>query len=85
MTTPHSSTIASSVDPKVRDYIEAKINEALRPIRDEIVVLNSAVLDARISNDTNSETVKSRIGSIEQILKLSRGRIEQIAAKLGDN
>ena len=54
MTTAHSRHHASQVDPTTREYINARINEELAPIRDDIEALRGALLALRETANFNS-------------------------------
>ena len=84
MTLADSKALASAIDPKVRDYIDAKIKEELSPIRDDLVAINIAISELRDADQQGRDTINAHVVKIQSIIKLSRSRVEQIAEKLGD-
>jgi hypothetical protein len=85
MTLASSKNLRSAIDPKVRDYIDAKLQEEISPIRDDLSDLSCAISEVRDADLAGRDTIGALVEKIHQVLKLSRGRVEQIAAKLGDN
>lgn len=77
-TLPNSSDIASHIDPALRDYIDARIAEALRPIVHEISSTNAQVarIMATIDKiDGNVSALNHRLASRdEEIINLRGGR-----------
>jgi len=84
MTLANSGTIASAVDPKVRDYVNARLKEELRPIKDDLIAIKIAISDVRAADERELADIKGLVVKIQSVLQLSRGRVEQIAEKLGD-
>jgi hypothetical protein len=84
MTLADSKALASAIDPKVRDYIDAKIKEELSPIRDDLYRLRIALLEVQEADVARGDTISAQVVKIQSIIKLSRSRVEQIAEKLGD-
>jgi len=81
MTNPvHSRHWASQVDASTREYINARIHEELKPIRDDIAALRSAILAARESLQRDMGDVAGRMANTEELLAMSASR----AAKLAD-
>lgn len=81
MTNPvHSRHWASQVDASTREYINARIHEELKPIRDDIAALRSAILAARESLQRDMGDVAGRMANTEDLLAMSANR----AAKLAD-
>ena len=81
MTNPvHSRHWASQVDATIREYINARIHEELKPIRDDIAALRSAILAARESLQRDMGDVAGRMANTEDLLAMSANR----AAKLAD-
>jgi len=81
MTNPvHSRHWASQVDASTREYINARIHEELKPIRDDIAALRSAILAARESLQRDMGNVAGRMANTEELLAMSASR----AAKLAD-
>ena len=84
MTLADSRALASAIDPKVRDYIDAKIKEELSPIRDDLLATKVAISELRDADQQGRDTINAHVVKIQSVLNLSRGRVEQIAEKLGD-
>ena len=81
MTNPvHSRHWASLVDANTREYINARIHEELKPMRDDIAALRSAILAARESLQRDMGDVAGRMANTEELLAMSASR----AAKLAD-
>lgn len=79
MTNPvHSRHWASQVDPTVREYINARINEETRPIRDDIEALRGALLSLRETANFNSGDLIGRLNNMEQLLSMSTTRIAKL-------
>ena len=84
MTLADSKALASAIDPKVRDYIDAKINEEIFPIRDDLDKLSGALLQVREADAVRCNTLSARISTVHELISLSRGRVERIAKELRD-
>lgn len=84
MTLTASKNLASAIDPKVRDYIDAKFKEEIIPIRDDLTALNGAILAVREADEQRCNTLSARIVTVHEIIKLSSGRVERLAKLLGD-
>lgn len=81
MTNPvHSRHWASQVDPTVREYINARINEETRPIRDDIEALRGALLSLRETAQFNAGDLIGRLNNMEQLLSMSTTRIAKLRA-----
>ena len=78
MTTAHSRHHASQVDPTTREYINARINEELAPIRDDIEALRGALLSLRETSNFNSGNLIGRLNNMEELLSMSSTRIAQL-------
>jgi hypothetical protein len=84
MTLADSKALASAIDPKVRDYIDAKIKEEISTIRDDLLAVKIAISELRDADQQGRDTINAHVVKIQSIIKLSRSRVEQIAEKLGD-
>ena len=78
MITAHSRHYASQVDPNTREYINARINEELAPIRDDIEALRGALLSLRETAQLNSGNLIGRLSNMEELLSMSTTRIAQL-------
>ena len=85
MTNPvHSRNWASQVDAVTREYINARINEELRPIRDDMDSLRGALLSLRETANLNSGNLIGRLNNMEELLSLSSTRIAQLRTLAND-
>ena len=79
MTNPvHSRHWASQVDVTTREYINARINEEMRPLRDDIEALRGALLSLRETANFNSGNLVGRLNNMEELLSMSSTRIAQL-------
>tara|TARA_B100000035_G_scaffold274950_1_gene251657 strand:+ start:1943 stop:2203 length:261 start_codon:yes stop_codon:yes gene_type:complete len=76
---PNSKLWETSVDSIVREYVNARIAEELKPIRDDIQALSSAISRTRESLQQDVGNVAGRITNAEDILQLSSSRIAMLA------
>ena len=78
MTKAHSSVLASRIEPHLRDYIDARINEEMKPMRDDI----AACLVALSSNNAASEIKlgeqTAKLNDIERVLNLPSYKIAKL-------
>ena len=84
MTLASSKNLRSAIDPKVRDYIDAKLKEEISPNRDDLSDLSCAISEVRDADLAGRDTIGALVEKIHQVLKLSKARVELIAEKLGD-
>ena len=84
MTLTNSKNLASAIDPKVRDYLDAKLREEFLPIRDDLKQLASAISAVREADQQRCDTLSARVTTVHEIIKLSKGRVERLAQLLGD-
>tara|TARA_B110000046_G_scaffold184092_1_gene221730 strand:+ start:570 stop:836 length:267 start_codon:yes stop_codon:yes gene_type:complete len=77
---PHSRVWASQVSPVTREFVNARINEELRPIRDDIEALRGALLSLRETANFSSGNLLGRLSNMEELLSLSSTRIAQLRA-----
>ena len=70
---------ASQVDETTREYIDARIHEELRPIRDDIQALFGAISRTRESLQRDMGDVAGRVTNAEDILAMSSTRVAQLA------
>ena len=78
MTNAHSSVWASQIDPNLREYIDARISEEIKPFRDDIEGLRGALLALRETANFNSGNLIGRLNNMEELLSLSSSRIAQL-------
>lgn len=70
---------ASQVDATTREYIDARIHEELKPMRDDIAALRSAILAARESLQRDMGDVAGRMANTEELLSMSASRASKLA------
>jgi len=81
MTNPaKSSAWASKVDAVVREYVNARINEELKPLRDDIAALRGAILVTRESLQRDMGNTAARVTNVEDLLSMSTKRVADLAA-----
>ena len=81
MTNPIASrNLASQVNAITREYIDARIHEELKPMRDDIEALHSAILAARESLQTDIGNVAGRMANTEELLEMSASRAARLAS-----
>tara|TARA_B100001093_G_scaffold515792_1_gene593000 strand:+ start:5774 stop:6034 length:261 start_codon:yes stop_codon:yes gene_type:complete len=78
MTKAHSSVWASQVDPAIREYIDAKISEEIKPFRDDIEGLRGALLALRETANFNSGNLIGRLNNMEELLSMSASRVAKL-------
>lgn len=80
MTNPvPSSNWASKIDAATREYIDARIHEELKPMRDDIEALHSAILQVRESLQRDFGDVAGRVTNAEDLIGMSSSRLAQLA------
>jgi hypothetical protein len=79
MTQPSSKVWATQVQPVVREYISAFLNEEIKPLRDDVAALRSALLSIRESGQSDVGQLTARVNDIEDLLKMSTSRIAKLA------
>lgn len=78
MTLANSKALASAIDPKVRDYIDAKLKEEISPIRDDLSDLLCAISEVREMSQYDAGNLIGRINNMEQVLMMSSAKIARI-------
>jgi len=79
MTNPVSSRHwASQVDATTREYIDARINEELKPLRDDIAAMRSALLVIREGGQTDVGQLTARVNDVEALLNMSTSRVAKL-------
>ncbi len=79
---PNSKLWETSVDSIIREYVNARLAEELKPIRDDIEALRSAISRTRESLQQDVGNIAGRVTNAEDILQMSSTRVAQLA-KLG--
>jgi len=81
MTNPvNSKHWASQVDAVTREYIDARIHEELKPMRDDIAALRVAILATRESLQRDMGNVAGRMSNTEELLEMSSSRAAKLAS-----
>jgi hypothetical protein len=81
MTNPvNSKHWASQVDAVTREYIDARIHEELKPIKDDIAALRVAILATRESLQRDMGNVAGRMSNTEELLEMSSSRAAKLAS-----
>ena len=81
MTNPVKSSVwASKVDAVVREYVNAKLNEELKPLRDDIAALRVAISRTRESLQRDMGDSVGRLTNVEDLLSMSTKRVADLAA-----
>lgn len=78
MTIASSKSFASQVDPRTREYIDARIREEIAPIRDDITSMRVALLGLREKQQAELGNMAGRLTNMEDLLSLSAARIAQL-------
>ena len=78
-----SSAWASKIDANTREYIDARLDEELKPIRDDIASLISAISQTRESLQRDLGDVSGRVTNAEDLIGMSGSRLAQLA-KMAD-
>ena len=81
MTNPvNSKHWASQVGAVTREYIDARIHEELKPIKDDIAALRVAILATRESLQRDIGNVAGRMSNTEELLEMSSSRAAKLAS-----
>ena len=81
MTNPVKSSVwASQVDAVVREYVNARINEELKPLRDDMAALRVAISRTRESLQRDMGDSAGRLTNVEDLLSMSTKRVADLAA-----
>lgn len=83
-TTVPSRNLASAMDPVTRDYVNAKISEELKPIRDDMVAVLEALSEMRTENEVSKGEHVARINMVEEVLELSGAKVAKIRQLMED-
>ena len=73
-----SNNFASKVEPVIREYANARINEELAPLRDDIATLKDAILRLRESLQADLGNVSGRMTSVETLVNMSTSRLAKL-------
>lgn len=77
MTKADSASLASFVDPKTREYIDAKISEALAPIQEEAAIAKSRAEAMSVNLHTLEGDMKGKMSKMDTKIatKMQGGRV----------
>ncbi len=84
MTKPHSSLLASRIEPQLRDYIDGRINEEMKPLRDDIAECLVALSNNRAATELSLGEQAAKLNDIEALLRLPSykiGKLLELAQK----
>lgn len=76
---PNSKLWESSVDSIIREYVNARLAEELKPIRDDIQALRGAISATRESLQRDMGNVSGRMTNAEDLLNMSTKRVADLA------
>lgn len=76
---PNSKLWESRVDSIIREYVNARLAEELKPIRDDIEALRSAISRTRESLQRDMGNVAGRMTNTEDLLNMSTKRVADLA------
>lgn len=74
----NSRVWASQVDSVTREYVNARINEELKPIRDDMAALRSALLGIREGSQGDVGQLTARVNDVEELLQMSSSRVAKL-------
>lgn len=74
-----SSAWASKIDTDTREYINARLEEELKPIRDDIADVIRAISQLRESLQRDLGDVAGRVTNAEDLIGMSGSRLAQLA------
>jgi len=73
-----SKVWATRVDSVIREYVDARLTEELRPIEDDIAALRGALLGIREASQSDIGQLTARVNDAEALLQMSTSRIAQL-------
>ena len=76
---PNSKLWETSVDSIIREYVNARLAEELKPIRDDIAALRGAISATRESPQRDMGNVSGRMTNAEDLLNMSTKRVADLA------
>jgi len=83
MTSPHSSVLASRIEPHLRDYIAAVVYEQTNPVKGDV----SGVMDAVLANNAalvaTIGELQARVNDLDALLKLPSYKIAKLLELAG--
>jgi len=83
MTRPHSSVLASRVEPHMRDYISAVVSEETTPIKGDVTGVMDAVLANNAALVATIGELQARVNDLDALLKLPSYKIAKLLELAG--
>ena len=74
----NSSVWATQVDAVIRDFVNARIHEELKPVRDDTEALRGALLRIREASQSDMGTLTARVNDAEELIKMSSWRVAKL-------
>lgn len=74
----NSRVWASQVDSVIREYVNARINEELKPIRDDMAAVRSALSVMRQGSQSDIGQLTARVNDVEELLQMSSSRVAKL-------
>lgn len=74
----NSSVWATQVDAVIRDFVNARIHEELKPVRDDTEALRGALLRIREASQSDMGTLTARVNDEEELIKMSSWRVAKL-------
>ena len=79
MANPVKSDVwATQVDNVIREYVNARIHEELKPVRDDNEALRVALLRIREASQSDIGTLTARVNDAEELIKMSSWRVAKL-------
>ena len=78
MTKPHSSVLASRIEPHLRDYIDARISEEMKPVRDDIAACLVALSHNNAATEIKLGEQSAKLNDIQNVLNLPSYKIAKL-------
>ena len=83
MTQAHSRVWATQVDSVIREYVNARINEELKPIRDDVAAVRSALSVMRQGSQSDIGQLTARVNDVEALIRMSASRVAKLQKLAG--
>ena len=85
MTTPSPQNLASFVDPRTREYIDARISQEMKAARDDISSLRTAVLALREAIHRDHGNLAAQVNDVAALVNLNPARASRLRALLEED
>jgi hypothetical protein len=73
-----SSVWATQVDASTRAYVDARLHEELKPVRDDTEALRVALLRIREASQSDMGQLTARVNDAEELIKMSSWRVSKL-------